>query len=81
MTKANRAAALARLAEYACAGCLPVGSDNPDVARILSAIDSEVQAVPLDPTEKVPYSARLRMDCDLFSSAAMTEAVRLGYVE
>lgn len=81
VTKTKRAAELARLANLADAGLLCVGSDNPDVARILSAIDSNVQAVPLDPSSPTPYSARLRTACDLFASAAMSEAVRLGYVE
>ena len=81
MTRTQRAAELARLAWNADFGILCVGSDNPDVARILCAIDSNVQSVPLDPTAPTPYSARLRMACDLFASAAMSEAVRLGYVE
>ena len=72
VTKSHRAAELARLAWLADSGRLCVGSDNPDVARMLAAIG---------PVEGETFGERVSHACMLFASAAMTEAVRLGYVE
>jgi hypothetical protein len=72
MTRTQRASELARLARLADSGRLCVGSDNPDVATILAAIE---------PFDGADYPERLRVACEHFASTAMTEAVRLGYVD
>ena len=77
MIKSKRIAELTRLAWLSHSGSLCVGSDNPDVGAILHHTSDHVMEVPIDPATSPPYAARLRMACQLFASAAMSEACAL----
>jgi hypothetical protein len=78
MTKARRAATLVHLAWMAHGGSLCVASPDADVGQILHCTSDHVMEVPLEDGPN-GYAARLRLACQLFASAALSEVGALGF--